>query len=80
MSYQEAMNKFGLLPLTTRREELMKKMFTEIKNPAHKLHKHLPDDSHKYSLRRKKAHILPQIRTKRCQDSFINWCLFNCDP
>ena len=71
LSYSDALELTGLPNLFNRREA--NNLFDEIcANPAHSLHKLLPDIcTSTYPLRNQRTFIAPRCKTERCKDSFI---------
>ena len=52
--------------------------FTQIEQPQHELHKHLPKPkTTTYNTRCRTRYSLPRVKTNRTKNCFINWCLFN---
>ena len=49
LSYSEALDKSGLNRLDTRREEITKQIFRQIKSPTHPLHYLIPPQSFQFS-------------------------------
>ena len=78
LSYNEAINVFGLQTLKTRREDMCLCLFTQMQNSTHKLHNLLPEKKeNRYLLRNNKPFSLPRCKTNRCKNSFVPWCLYN---
>jgi hypothetical protein len=79
MSYVDILKHVDIAPLSSRREELCKKYFNEMKREDHKLHHLLPAARNmKYNLRSSHKYPLPKCRTSRYKNSFIPWCLNYC--
>jgi hypothetical protein len=81
VEYQEACLTLNIPLLKARREELCKQFYEKMQNPDHKLHDMLPESlvtNARSSLRENVDLPLPQWKTKRYKDSYIPWCLYNC--
>lgn len=78
LSYREALAISGLERLNTRRENIVKGTFTEIKNPNHILYDllvHRPANS--FNTRNKYPFELPLAKTNRFSNSFFPYCVRN---
>ena len=72
LSYEQALAKSDLCPLSTRRQEITDRLFQSIiKGNDHKLKNLLPDScKYNYNLRRQRK-FKPVFKTNRFRDSFI---------
>ena len=76
-SYEEALQASGLDTLSQRRDELCKRLFSSCQDTTHKLHSLLPKERKiTHGQRNAYKYHLPLVKTNRCKDSFINYCLF----
>ena len=73
LSDNDALELTGLPTSFNRREAIAANLFNEIcENPAHSLHKLLPDIcTSTYPLRNQRTFIAPRCKTERCKNSFI---------
>jgi len=77
-SYELALQIAELNTLEDRRTELCRRLFRDIENPEHNLHKLLPHENETtQGLRSNTKYQLPTYKTNRKKNSFINWCLLN---
>ena len=77
--YEQACISLDLPLLAKRRSILCKKFFLNMTRPDHRLHDLLPQpNSSNYTLRRKLKYQPPKCLTMRYKNSFVPWCLFNC--
>jgi hypothetical protein len=75
-SYEEALNKASIKPLSDRREDRCKAFFDAISKETHKLHYLLPPKCSYTSLRNNRSFQLPKIKTNRLKLSPIYYGLF----
>ncbi len=75
--YADACEQLQIPTLKERRDRLCKSLFESMCNPDHRLNYLLPE---KRSVRTRSSLLyeLPKCRTERYKNSFIPWCLFNC--
>lgn len=79
MDYDKACEELGLPVLKARREELCANFFKLMMKESHRLHDMIPDERLKpHDLRAQHALPQPKWKTKRYKNSFLPWCLFNC--
>jgi hypothetical protein len=79
MTYVDILNLVGIAPLSVRRTNICTKYFNDMKKNNHKLHHLLPDQRYvQYDLRSHFQYPLVKCRTSRYKNSFIPWCLSNC--
>ena len=79
ITYELACDRLELPYLADRRKELCKTFFEQMKDPSHKLNDLLPPKrSNTYNFRRTATYPLPKCQTSRYKNSFVPWCLFNC--
>jgi hypothetical protein len=77
-SYKNSLEIMGLKTLAERRTELCKNFFNKIQKEDDKLNYLLPKSKEKiYSLRKQLKCPLPNLRTERFKNTFINYSLFN---
>lgn len=74
-SYAEALEKSGLQTLFKRRQVITEQFFNKIvTNQSHRLHSLLPETNvSRYNFRNNRRFVHPSCKTKRCQNSFINY-------
>ena len=78
LSYDNALNIFGLQTLKERRSNMCSILFKEMHDSNHKLHNFLVEKrATRYDLRNTKSFHLPRCKTNRYKNSFIPWCLYN---
>jgi hypothetical protein len=77
LNYDEARSEYNLPTLEERRDKLCMKFFREMCNPNHRLH-HLVPQKRVLNLRPYPEYEVPKCNTERYKNSFIPWCLFNC--
>ena len=78
-TYVEVLVKGNLPTLFARRKELCRRYFNEMKRSDHKLNHLVPAVREvPYSLRASNTYPLIKARTDRYTNSFIPWCLSNC--
>ena len=79
MSYVDILKRVDIEPLNSRRDEICKKYFNEMKREDHKLHHLLPATRNmQYDLRSCHKYPLTKCRTSRYKNSLIPWCLSYC--
>ena len=74
LSYSEALDKYGLNRLDTRREEISKQIFRPIKSPTHPLHYLIPPpnvSSSQMTLRPMYPYQIPKCKKTRYGKDFI---------
>ena len=77
--YEVALDLLNLQTLLDRREQMCSSLFNEISSPSHRLHSLMPEKrSVERNLRHKTNYELPKWKTKRYKNSFIPWCIKNC--
>ena len=77
LSYSEALDKSGLNRLDTRREEITKQIFIQIKSPTHPLHYLIPPpkvSSSQMILRPTYPYHIPKCKQSRYGKDFIPYC------
>ena len=78
LTYSDALFVSNLDELSVRRENLVRNVFNEIKNPNHVLNHLLPlkdNDLRFVNTRDTYPYSLPRCRTERCSRSFIFYCI-----
>ena len=79
LSYADILNVVGIAPLSVRRTQICTRYFNDMKQEDHKLHHLLPEQRNvHYELRSCNQYPLVRCRTSRYKNSFIPWCLSNC--
>jgi hypothetical protein len=75
--YLEACDELQIPTLKNRHDSLCKKLFQSMCDPSHKLHHMIPP---KRNLRNRTypEYETPKCKTERFKNSFMPWCLFNC--
>ena len=77
-SYSEALDKSGLNRQDTRREEITKQIFRQIKSPTHPLHYLIPPpkvSSSQMILRSTYPYPIPKCKKTRYGKDFIPYCI-----
>ena len=78
VTYEKALELSSLSTLSSRREELCKRLFIACQDEDHKLHPLLPPKREIiHQCRNSYKFQLPVVKTNRYKDSFINFSLFN---
>ena len=78
-SYDEACTHLNLPSLCSRRDNICASFFDNMKLSSHSLHNLLPPKRQcDYRLRNHSTYPKPKCKTNRYKNSFIPWCLFNC--
>ena len=77
LSYSDALQVAALETLSARRESAVVRLFAEIKNEGHVLHKLLPVRLHNagVSLRNSYPYVIPRAKTSRMSRSLISYCI-----
>ena len=75
LRFTEALEKAGLQTLFKRRQDITERFFNQIvTNQSHRLHSLLPEyNASHYYLRNNRRFVHPACKTKRYQNSFINY-------
>ncbi len=79
-TYSDALIKFGLHPLSVRRDNICQKFWENMQHPDHKLNYLVPKSRNdRYHLRPKRQYTVPTVRAKtnRLTNSFSPWCISN---
>lgn len=76
LSYQEALGAANLTTLYLRREHMCHKLFIQMQQPDHRLHKLLPPQKpNRYGLRKCNKYETIKCKTNRYHNSLIPYCL-----
>ena len=79
LPYKDACEYFRIPTLKDRRIKLCEMFFMSLCKPEHYLHDMLPEARNvAYGLRNTNKYPVPRCKTNRYKNSFIPWCLFNC--
>ena len=79
LSYEQACNEYNVPTLQSRRTDLCKKLFIDMQKDNHPLHNLLPPQRRSlHNTRHAKPYPLPRVFTDRYKDTFVPFCLFNC--
>ncbi len=76
-TYEDAYVALSLPTLKERCDTFCKSLFNDMLNPNHRLHHMLPD-KRQLTTRARPQYELPKCNTERYKNSFVSWCLFNC--
>ena len=77
-SYELSLELSELPRLDHRRQDLCKKLFTEMQSETRRLHHLLPPfKTRDHGVREGKKYPLPLLKIGLTKKSFVNWCLFN---
>ena len=78
-SYDNLIDNLKVPRLSDRREKLCRDYFEQVRKESHKLHALLPNVRQvPYEIRSCNTYARPTVRTSRYGNSFIPWCLKNC--
>ena len=78
LTYEKALETTGLPLLSQRRTDMCHKLYKQMQNPEHKLHKLLPSEkNNRHNLRREMKYEPPKAKTKRYKNTFVPYCLYN---
>ncbi len=76
-TYEDACVALRLPTLKEGRDTLCKSLFNVMLNANHRLH-YMLQDKRQLITRAHPQYELPKYNTERYKNSFVSWCLFNC--